>query len=201
MAHAKKRSSAQPYTKKHSLVYMSRISAQDKSNIFRTSEILMTPELRANFDNCLRDVVIDRLARAEQCLELARRLMRSGKPADEESLRGSVGRAYYSAHHSIRAMVLHQRKHDPDGHQKSLEALAELLKDNAFRGKSGLTASMTDKIRTTYDNRCVADYSPYDMSIDKSEWIDISGKDWKATAQFNIKWAKKLFDGAWRVVD
>ena len=200
---AKKVAAAQPYTRKHTLVYLSRLTSDDKVSIFRLSDLLITPSLRTNFDGCWRDVMVDRLARAEQCLALAKRLTRSfeGKPASEESLRGAVGRAYYSAHHSIRVLAMHENRYDPDGHADSIDALADLLQSNSFRAKSRLTPKTAEKVREAYDNRCVADYSPYDMSIESGQgWVFITGNTWPKAAKFNINWAGKLFQAALKVV-
>lgn len=166
--------------------------------------MFMSSDLQENFEARLGEVVVDRLSRAERCLKLSELLMRPymGKTPDEESLRAAIGRAYYSAHHSIRAMVLRIEGYDPDGHEESIKALGALLRDKKFRKRSKLSHQTARKISEAKDNRSVADYSPYDLSRkpDSEAWIFITDNDWRKAAQFNVRWAKKVFNGALKVV-
>ena len=201
----KKNDAAQSqYSKKHSLAYISRLTKVEKSSIYRASNVLLAPSLRANFQTYLEDVVLDRLVRAQACLKLAKRLTKKhdGKPPDEESLRCAVGRAYYSAHHLIRAIVLHELHYDPDGHQESIEVFDKLLSNKKFRDRSGLTRRTADKIAEAKDNRSVADYSPYDISRQPNteSWILITGNDWQKAAGFNIRLAERVLRGAYDMV-
>ena len=191
-------------TSKHTLVYLSRLSSTEKAAAFRASDIFLAAQLRANFNNCVVDVLLDRLVRAQQCLELAKRLAKAyeKKPADEESLRGAIGRAYYSMHHSLRAMAFHQLEYDPDSHDESIAVFTKLLNNNAFRARTGLKKRAAENVSEAKINRSIADYSPYNMSRhpESMAWMQLTGEDWTKAANFNIRWAEKILGGAMKLV-
>ncbi len=131
---------------------------------------------------------------------MARRLMTLG--TDEETWRTCIGRAYYSIHHSLRAMALWQNKWDPDSHEETIEQFRTLLKTKAFRNQSGLAEDSYDQVLEARTNRHVADYSPYEVQRDppRIAWIGITQGSWAEAARFNINLADAVFNAAMRFV-
>src|SRR5262249_4999849 len=149
----------------------------------------------------VHEVALHRVIRADECLRLAQRLYDQSK--DEETLRAVTGRAYYSIHHSLRAMVLYEKDYDPDGHQASIDALADLiLKDSGFRARSGLDLNAAKDISKAKDNREIADYSPFDASRapNGASKIKLSHRGWLETAKFNLDLAERLVVASIKVV-
>jgi uncharacterized protein (UPF0332 family) len=179
------------------LVYVSRLSQEEAAAIFNVANVFQNNQLRSQLLLAVKEVVQDRLTRAAGCLALAERLRAN---ADHESMRAAVNRAYYSAHHSIRAMILCKKNSDPDEHSASVKAFENLLGEAKFAKRSGLNASIIKDVWTAMTNRHVADYSPYDESRKDLAWMPITDADWAKAAEFNIKLAKKLLAAAQKVV-
>ena len=192
---------------KEALVYVSRLSKEEKAGLFSAREISALlqsdggggSDMISAFRLCLNDVVLDRLVLAHSFLEMARTLFRV---ATEAAFRTSIGRAYYSIHHSIRVMVLSQTEFESDGHDEAIQMLKELLKDNAFKAKSGLPPDICANVYVAKDNRHVADYSPYEISrgANNIAHLHITDSDWQKAAAFNIKLAELLDSAAAKVV-
>lgn len=142
----------------------------------------------------IADVCVDRLIRAEGCLRLARQL----DAADEETQRAVVSRAYYSIHHSLRAMALWTNNWDADGHEESIKQFKLLLGDNEFLRTSSLVADDYQRVAEARTNRHVADYSPYIVQREppKVKWIGITNGNWADAARFNLSLADEVFQAA-----
>lgn len=190
-------SSESPPITKDMLVFVSRLSVAEKASLF--TSVFQRPDLSHVFKTAVHEVALQRLIRAEACFKLAHTFLNS---SDEESLRTAIGRAYYSIHHSIRAMVLCVKEYDPDGHQECIEALSELLKDNAFLGRSGLKAGDGQEIFKARDNRVVAEYSPFNQSrySNRNSKIELSHGSWLDTAKFNVDISQRVLVASMRVV-
>ena len=190
-------SSAKPAISKDILLFVSRISAVEKAALFTSA--FQRDDLDKVFKSAIHEVAIQRLVRAEACHNVALILFRL---PEEESLRSAIGRAYYSIHHSIRAMILYELQFDPDGHQASIDALAELLRDNGFRGRSGLQVADAKEISSARDNREIADYSPFDVSRRLAGGNDmrLSHPTWTESAKFNVDLSLRILVASMKVV-
>jgi uncharacterized protein (UPF0332 family) len=165
--------------------------------VFDVARIFRNSRLRKNLLTGIREVAQDRVSRAMGCLALAKKLYADG---DHESIRAAINRAYYSTHHSIRAMILRRRNYDPDDHAASIKIFGELLGEGKFAKVTRLKKEIATDVRTAMDNRHVADYSPYDESRQKLLWVSITDRDWGKAAAFNISLAEKLLVAAQKVV-
>lgn len=183
------------------LLYVARLTKAEKVAILAHDAAFPSSGLWSSLREGIEDVCVDRLLRADGCLRMARQLAAPAE-ADEEALRAAIGRAYYSVHHSLRAMALWQNQWDPDGHEESLKQFKVLLEDNGFRHRSGLAADDYERVAEARTNRHVADYSPYDVQRDppNTGWIGITNGTWADAAQFNIDLADDVFRGAIRCV-
>lgn len=177
--------------------YVARLSAAESRAIFAHINAFTGTDLGTLFQSALQDVCLDRLVRADGCLTLAKQLR---KDMGEESLRASVGRAYYSIHHSLRCIALWENKWDPDGHAESIEQFKILLKNADFQRRSELSEDDLDRVVQTRMNRHVADYSPYDMQRSPHGDERIDDGDWEKAAQDNIDMADRLFKAADRIL-
>ncbi len=187
---------------KRYLIYVSRLSQPEKQEIYALAEVWPEAELRARLRQAVEDVCLDRLIRAQGCLEVAKSLTPSTSAASVEELRAAIGRGYYSVHHSIRAMCLRWNQWDPDGHGESTEQMRKLLNDAVFQRASGLMPEIIKEITEARDNREVADYSPYDFSRRTGGVgiFPITGLDWRKAADFNFALAERLLTAATKVV-
>ncbi len=178
------------------LVYVARLSQSEDATLRSLDAAFPGSRLRQSQLAAVPDVCLDRLVRAEGCLEVARSLL--ANPNNEEHLRTAVGRAYYSIHHSIRVMALWHNNWDPDGHDGSIQQLKELLKDNNFRHNTGLVIDVWQRVNEAKDNRHVADYSPYNLHRDLKDRnvFAISGWDWLTAANFNVELAEEIVAAA-----
>ena len=179
------------------LIYVARLSADEKRSLLAQGDAFRKSNLKSTLLSAVEDVCIDRLIRAGGCLRLALQLCSS---ADEEMVRAAVGRAYYSMHHSLRAMALWRNKWDPDGHEESIRQLKRLLQENAFVHQSGLAADVWKKVTEARTNRHVADDSPYDVQREPEGVAGISGNNWTSAAQFNNNLAEELLNSAFKIV-
>lgn len=186
---------------KQYLIYVSRLSAAEKAQVYHLADVWPDADLRDRLHQALEDVCMDRLIRAEGCLRVAKSLVSAAAPGGEE-LRTAVGRAYYSAHHAIRAMCLRRNHWDPDGHGESIEQLRKLVKEAEFQRVSGLTPGIIPEIGEARDNPEVADYSPYEFSRRTGDigLFSITETDWRKAADFNIGLAERLLTAADKVV-
>ena len=187
---------------KRRLVYMSRLSQSEKGEVYSLADIWPGADLRVRLRQAVEDVCLDRLIRAQGCLEVAKSLAPPVSTASVEALRTAIGRGYYSVHHSVRAMCLRRNQWDPDGHGESIEQIRKLLGDPDFQRASGLMPEIVKEISEARDNREVADYSPYDFSrrTDGIGIFPITGLDWRIAAEFNIGLAERLLTAADKVV-
>lgn len=186
-----------PSSKKPVLVYVSRLSQEEAGAIFNVAKVFQNNQLRSELLVAVGEVAQDRVVRAVSCLKLAKSLYADGK---QESLRTAINRAYYSAHHSIRAMVLRWQNSDPDGHAESIKVLEGLLKESKFAKLAGLSPTIADDVRNAMNNRHIADYSPYDESRYMLLTLRITGNNWKKASEFNIHVAEKLLAAARKVI-
>lgn len=176
-------------------LFIHRLTDAEKKAVYAHDAAFPSAGLAASFAVAIEDVCIDKLIRADGCLRLAQSLALN---VDNESQRAAIGRAYYSIHHCLRAMVLRQDKWDPDGHEKSIEKFRELLKDNAFRHRSSLSEDTGNRVVEARMNRHVADYSPYDSQRNppNAGLEGITNGSWSEAVQFNISLAEEIFQAA-----
>jgi uncharacterized protein (UPF0332 family) len=180
------------------LVYVSRLQKSEKEAIFAQDAAFPGSNLKVAFLEAVEDVCLDRLVRADNCLKVAK-MMFVG--ADEEALRITVGRTYYSIHHSLRAIALYQNKWDPDGHEASIQEFKTLLKDKPFCNRSGLKTDAWEAVAEARSNRHVADYSPYETQrLPAGGFENITGRNWAAAAQFNLDCADTILQAAFKIV-
>jgi uncharacterized protein (UPF0332 family) len=184
------------------LVYLSRISGKEKQSLYDLADACIVPGLREQFHARIDDVVIDRLMLAQEYLNFAERLKeRCGN--DTVSLRCVVNRAYYSIHHSIRAMLLKHNHCEADGHAEAIEQLKRLFEAAERKvSRAGLQQDIIEEVGEARNNRAVADYSPYEFSraAGKLEWVPIRGNNWSEAAVFNLDVAKRIHEAALRFV-
>lgn len=181
------------------LIHLARLSKSEKSAVFALKDAFPDSDLYNCFLSAATDVCIDRLIRADSCLKLAQELITA--VSDEEHHRAAIGRAYYSIHHSLRALLLWQNKWDPDGHEETIKQFKELLKDKAFRDLAGLLEDDWEQVAEARNNRHVADYSPYDRQREPEKGIvHISGGNWSDATQFNIALAEKIREATRKVI-
>lgn len=182
------------------LIFVHRLTASETAAIFAHDAVFPASGLKSRLLKAIEEACLDRLIRADGCLDLANRLY--GAAVDEETLRAATSRAYYSAHHSLRAMALWQNKWDPDGHEESIKAFKTLLEDNNFHRRSGLSEDAVSRVIEARANRHVADYSPYKVQRDppNTRWITITNDNWADAARFNLYLATELSQAATRFV-
>ena len=180
-------------------LFIHRLTSMEKTAVYTHNKAFPSSGLAAAFATALQDVCIDKLIRAEGCLELAQSLAAN---TDNESQRASIGRAYYCIHHCLRAILLWQNKWDPDGHEQSLKEFGVLLQDNAFRNRSGLPPNTEKRVTEARTNRHIADYSPYIFQRNPPDTgrIGISNGSWTDAVQFNIALAQEIFQAAMKCV-
>ena len=185
---------------KRHLIHVSRLSQSEKGEVYSLTDIWPEADLRIRLRQAVEDVCLDRLIRAQGCLEVAKSL--AAAAVGSEALRAAIGRGYYSVHHSIRAMCLRRNQWDPDGHGESIEQIRKLLGDPDFQRASGLMPEIVKEISEARDNREIADYSPYDFSRRTGGVgiFPITGLDWRIAADFNIGLAERLLTAADKVV-
>ncbi len=176
-----------------------RLTQTEKAAVYAHNTAFPSSGLAASFASAVEDVCVDKLIRADGCLRLAQSL---ALDTDNESQRAAIGRAYYSIHHSLRAMVLWQNNWDPDGHEKSIEEFRKLLKDSAFRLQLGLPEDTGNRVVEARLNRHVADYSPYDFQRDPPDTrrLGVSNGSWSDAVQFNIALAEEIFQAAMKCI-
>ncbi len=180
------------------LRYVSRLRKSEQEAVFAHDAAFPSSNMKATFLEAVGDVCVDRLIRARNCLDVAKKIV---VDADEEALRTAVGRAYYSVHHSVRAIALYQNKGDPDGHEESIQEFKKLLKDKPFCNRSGLKTDTWTSVVEARSNRHVADYSPYDIQrIFPNGFESITGGNWTAAAQFNVNCAETIWQAALKIV-
>jgi len=182
------------------LIFVHRLTASETAAVFAHDAVFPASGLKPRLLEAIEEACLDRLIRAGGCLDLANRLFSAA--ADEETLRAAISRAYYSVHHSLRAMALWQNKWDPDGHEESIQAFRTLLKDSIFRHRSGLPEDAANRVIEARANRHVADYSPYKVQRDppNTRWIIITNDSWTDAARFNLDLANEISQAALRFV-
>ncbi len=180
-------------------LFIHRLTQTEKAAVYAHNTAFPSSGLAASFATAIEDVCVDKLIRADGCLRLAQSL---ALDKDNESQRAAIGRAYYSIHHCLRAILLWQNKWDPDGHEKSIEEFRELLKDSAFRIRLGLPENTGNRVAEARTNRHVADYSPYDFQRTPPDTrrVGISNGSWPDAVQFNIDLAKEIFQAAMKCI-
>lgn len=179
------------------LVFVSRVSRTEKDDLFRVAETFQDESLKDEFQTTIHEVVNDRLILAFDLLTQARGLL-SSEPSDIE-LRTAVNRAYYSAHHSLRAILLYHNGWDPVGHESSIEELEKALKDGKFCAETGLAPGTDKEMIEARRNRHIADYSPYSvMRASKGAPEMLTGNSWESAAGFNLALASKGYEGAYK---
>lgn len=181
-------------------LFIHRLTQAERAGVYAHDVAFPSSGLKASLESAIDDVCVDKLIRADGCLRLAKSLAASG--TDNESQRASIGRAYYSIHHCLRAMVLWQNKWDPDGHEQSLKEFRTLLGDSNFRLRSGLPENTANRVAEARTNRHVADYSPYDFQRDPPDTrrVGISNGSWSDAVQFNIDLADEIFQAAMKCI-
>ncbi len=181
------------------LLFVHRLTLTDKTAVYAHNQAFPSSGLAAAFAAALQDVCIDKLIRADGCLELAKSLAAS---TENESQRASIGRAYYCIHHCLRAMLLWQNKWDPDGHEQSIKEFGTLLQDTSFRNRSGLPLNTEKRVAEAQTNRHIADYSPYisQRNPPKPGRISITNGNWSDAVEFNITLAEEIFQAAMKYV-
>ncbi len=176
-------------------LFIHRLTQMEKAAVYAHNAAFPSSGLAASFAAAVEDVCIDKLIRAEGCLELAQSLAVN---TDNESRRASIGRAYYCIHHCLRAILLWQNNWDPDGHEKSIEEFRKILQNNAFRSRFGLSENTGNRVTEARTNRHVADYSPYDFQRNppNTGLEGITNGSWMDAVQFNIALAEEIFQAA-----
>ena len=182
------------------LIFVHRLTASEMAAVFAHDAAFPASGLKSRLLEAIEEACLDRLIRADGCLQLANRLY--SVAVDEETLRASIGRAYYSVHHSLRAIALWQNKWDPDGHEESIQAFRTLLKDSNFRHRSGLPEDAANQVIEARANRHVADCSPYKVQRDppNTRWIITTNDNWADAARFNLDLANEISQAALRFV-
>ena len=182
------------------LIFVHRLTASETAAVFAHDAVFPASGLKPRLLEAIEEACLDRLIRAGGCLDLANRLFSAA--ADEETLRAAISRAYYSVHHSLRAMALWQNKWDPDGHEETIGQLKRLLKDKPFRNQTGLDEDTYDRVIEARTNRHIADYSPYDVQRDppRTDWVGITRGNWTEAAKFNLTLAEVALEAAVRFI-
>lgn len=185
-------------------LYVARLSKAEKQSIFEHDMIFPASGIKSDLFAAINDVCYDRLIRAENCLSVAQELRKS---IDEEMLRSSIGRAYYSIHHSLRVIALKEMMYDPDGHDACFDAFDELSRDKKFCQRAGILSNTgvsiitLDHLFESRSNRHVADYSPYSAQRRTAKGEEIITNDsWEDAADFNIQLAETLLKSAYHIL-
>lgn len=111
-------------------------------------------------DQAMRDGIEKRLELAEQFLLFSEGL--SSGNSSEIANRNTVSRAYYAAHHAVRALLMFEERGNVDGHREAIEAAFSLLGRNpAVRSQLGDAKSFRADFTELLERRHLADYHPY----------------------------------------
>lgn len=109
---------------------------------------------------------------------------------DEMAARNAVSRAYYAAHHALRALLLFEERGDVDGHREAIEAVSDLIKRNpAVRAKLGERGDFRGRMQEMLEQRHLADYYPYGASAPKEEPADFA-----ALAVAAVQYARQVVE-------
>src|SRR5579872_2654369 len=91
-----------------SLVFLSRLTRAERQQLFRADDAFKEFGLRSRWRNLIQTLAYDRMIRALSCLEtadfLASQNASSQTDLRPDFLRTAVTKAYYSIHHSLRAI-------------------------------------------------------------------------------------------------
>lgn len=140
-------------------------------------------------DQAMHDGVEKRLDFAQQFLLFAESLLSSGANS-EIANRNAVSRAYYAAHHAVRALLLFEEHGDVDGHREAIEATFSLLKRNpAARSKLGDAEFFRASFVQLLDRRHLADYHPYGTDAPNEAPLDFA-----QAAQEAIQFARRVVE-------
>ena len=124
-------------------------------------------------DQAMRDGIERRLELAEQFLLFSERL--SLESSGEIANRNAVSRAYYAAHHAVRALLMFEERGDVDGHREAIKASSALLKRNrAAESKSGNPDKFRDDFEELLNRRHLADYYPYGANAPNEAPLDFA---------------------------
>lgn len=142
-------------------------------------------------EQAIRAVVTKRLMLSREFLSFSEGLLQSGE-GGEIMERNVVSRAYYSAHHAVRALLLFDERGDVDGHREAIEATYDLLKRNpAVRTLLG--AGNAEQFRKDFgrllERRHLADYYPYGTNASSEAPLDFS-----LAAREAIQFARRIIE-------
>jgi uncharacterized protein (UPF0332 family) len=181
------------------LSFVHRITKGELHSVHTYDNVFPGIDLRTALYGAIEDVCIDRLLLAEGFLNVAQQL---AKNPDEASMRTSIGRSYYSVHHSLRTMLLWKNKWDPDGHEQVIEVLKDLLSEASFCASSTLAVDDYENVTEAKKNREIADYSPYETQRKPPsiEVLPLTGNSWTAAAKFNGDLAERYLNSAVKFV-
>ena len=139
-------------------------------------------------DQAMRDGVEKRLVLAEQFLLFSEGLSSGG--ATEIAYRNAVSRAYYAAHHAIRALLMFEARGDVDGHREAITATSALLNRNpAARSKLGNPDKFSDDFLELLNRRHLADYYPYGTDTPNEAPLDFA-----QAAQEAVQFARRVVE-------
>jgi len=163
------------------LVRYARLKKAERNALYELS-VKNSPVLvldRAALKGHLDQVVNDRLAFSQRFVACSARHLASagssGIPDPEMDMRMALGRAYYAAHHALRALHVELTEWDPDGHKETVVAIGELCKTDSRIGPrfSWLgTVDLSDAIADLLEERHVADYHFYGRDVGRTAAID-----------------------------
>ncbi len=142
-------------------------------------------------EKAMRDAVTKRLMLSQEFLIFSEELLRSGE-GSEIMERNVVSRAYYSAHHAVRALLLFEERGDVDGHREAIEATYDILKRNPA-ARTLLGTGNAEQFRKDFgrllERRHLADYYPYGTNASNEAPLDFS-----LAAQEAIQFARRVIE-------
>lgn len=139
-------------------------------------------------DQAMREGIEKRLELAEQFLSFAERLSLGN--SNEIAHRNAVSRAYYAAHHAIRALLMFEERGDVDGHREAIASAFSLLDRNpAARSKLGDAKPFRADFIELLERRHLADYYPYGTDAPNEAPLDFA-----QAAQEAVQFARRVVE-------
>lgn len=136
----------------------------------------------------MRDGIEKRLELAEQFLLFSEGL--SSGNSSEIASRNTVSRAYYAAHHAVRALLMFEGQGNVDGHREAIEAAFSLLGRNpAVRSQLGDAKSFRTDFTEMLERRHLADYHPYGTDAPNEVPLDFA-----QAAQEALQFARRVVE-------
>ena len=126
-------------------------------------------------DGLIRDAAEARLGFARDLLAYGRLLAADRSAPGDHAQRLALNRAYYAAHHALRALYLRFRQHDPYGHQAAIDYWEDFGKEErVVAAKLSGVPNLSKGMKNLMERRHIADYHPFNRASAKDDALDFA---------------------------